>query len=291
MALSSSRHSFLAVFVGLLLLAAGLVGCESESPPESYVARVGDQHLTQEQLDRMMEGMGSTPDTTEARQQVIEQWVTQTLLYREALRLNLEQVPEVQRKLEKQRQSTLTSSMTNRIYDEAEIAPSQEEVRTYFERHKDQLQLREPYVRVRYLAAATPSEAQTVRRELLSRGSSMPDSVWTQLIHEHAEDPKSAQSISDRFLPEDRLLAYLPQFQNRLSSLREGEVTPVVENDSQYHVLHLDRRVSEGAEPELAWLEDEIRQRLKIRSRKQMYTREVQRLRNEARANDELEIP
>lgn len=275
----------------LAVLIGGLTGCESQEAPSSYVARVGDHHLTEVELERMLSDMGPTPDSTEARQQVIEQWVTQTLLYREALRLNLEQLDSVQRQLEEQRQSTLISTMTNRIYEEAEIAPSEEEVRTYFERHRDQLQLREPYVRVRYLSTTTSDEAAAVRQELLNQRSDLPDSTWTQIRQEYASEPATSQHISNHVMSEGRLLAQLPYEQSDLSALREGEIAPIIEQNRKYHVLQLVRRIPEGTDPELAWLEEDIRRRLRIRSRKQIYAREVQRLRTEARAEDELELP
>lgn len=285
------RSAFWKLLPGLLILAGSLTGCESQEPPSDYVARVGDHHLTEEKLDRLLADMGPTHDSTDARQQVIEQWVTQTLLYREALRLNLEQLDSVQRKLEEQRQSTLISAMTNRIYEEAEIAPSDEEVRTYFERHREQLQLREPYVRVRYLAASAPEDAAAVRRELLRQRSPLPDSVWNQLILDYASRPEPSRQLSGHLMPEGRLLAQIAYEQEELRALREGEVAPVVEQNRQYHVLQLLRRVPKGTEPELSWLKSEIRRRLRIRSRKQIYAREVQRLRTEARAENELELP
>jgi len=273
------------------LLLGTVIGCEEKDAPSSYVARVGDHYLTQPELDRLMEGMGPVPDSTEARQQVIRQWVERTLLLREANRLNLEEDDEVQRQLRERRKSTLVTAMTNRIYEEMDRAPTQEEVRTYFERHRDQLSLREPYVRVRHLATANEDSAQTARRQLLASREATVDSVWNRLIRKHAYAPSRAKRISNRFLPEGRLFSKLPYVQDELSSLQEGEVARVIEDNDLFHVLQLVSRAPAGTEPELAWLEAEIRRRLRIRTRKQMYAREVQRLRNRARADDLIETP
>jgi hypothetical protein len=281
----------LAALLGLLSLTSLLLGCEKEETPSSYVARVGDHYLTEETLNRRLSGMGPVPDSTEARQQVIQQWVDETLLYREALRRNLTQAPEVQRLLKERRRSTLVSALTNRIYEDIEQEPSEEQIRTYFERHQEQLTLREPYVRVRHLATASEDSAQAVRRELTAAREATIDSIWTRLSRRYADMPERARQLSDRFLPEGRLFAQLPYVQDELSVLREGEVAPVIEDNNQYHVLQLVRRIPQGADPELQWMEGEIRRRLRIRHRKQMYAREVQRLRNRAKANDLIETP
>lgn len=276
--------------LGLALFLIGLSGCQPKEPPSSYVARVGSHYLTQDDLQRMLSDMGPALDTTEARQQVIDQWITRTLLYREALRLNLESVDAVQRKLERQRRSILVTAVTNRIYEEADLAPSPEEVRTYFERHKDRFRLREPYVRVRYLATQRRSAAQTVRQALLERPVP-PDSLWRRLVREHAADSARAGRLSKQVLPERRLSQQLPYSPDALAALGEGDVAPILEEDGTYHVLQLVRRLSEGTEPKLSWFENEIRRRLRIRARKQIYAREVERLRSKARTDGALESP
>jgi hypothetical protein len=164
-------------------------------------------------------------------------------------------------------------------------------VRTYFERHRDQLALREPYVRIRHLATTNADSAAAVRRRLVDARRVPVDSLWRNLIRKHAAVPRRAERISERFMPEGRLFTQLPYVQDELATLREGEVAPVIEDNDLFHVLQLVRRLPAGTDPELSWLKPEIQRRLKIRTRKQMYAREVQRLRNRARADNLIETP
>jgi hypothetical protein len=71
-----------------LCVATLLAGCRTEEAPERYAARVGDMYLTQSELDASLRDLAGL-DTIEARRQIIEQWVTRTLLLQEALALNL----------------------------------------------------------------------------------------------------------------------------------------------------------------------------------------------------------
>lgn len=273
-----------------LLLLAPLASCESPEAPASYVARVGDQYLQEADVERMLEGMGPVPDSTEARQQVIEQWVERSLLLREARRLNLSQDADVQRLLEERRRSTLVGALTNRIYQDMDQAPTEEEIRTYFERHQDQLTLREPYVRVRHLTTTAVDSARSARQALVAAPGEA-DSTWRRLSQQYGQDPSRSERLADRFLPQSRLFTQLPYVRDELAALQNGETAPVIEDNNRYHVLQLVRRVPEGAEPELRWVEAEIRRRLRVRHRKQMYAREVQRLRNRAKADGLIETP
>ena len=273
-----------------LLLSAGLAGCQTEAPPDSYVARVGTSYLTETDLDRMLGGMGPVRDSTEARKQAIDQWVTRTLLYREAERLNLSSDDEVQQRLRRQRRAVLVSALRTRLEEKADVRPTPEEVRTYFERHEEQLRLQEPYVRVQYLATPDRASARTVRQELRTPPAP-PDTTWARLVTEYAADTTQARRLSRRFFSQSRLGQQVPAFADRLADLQEGETTPVAQANGRYHVLRLDRRLSEGTPPELDWIEPKIRRRLRIRARKQIHATEVQRLRNRAQADGTLELP
>ncbi|MFB6098035.1 MAG: peptidyl-prolyl cis-trans isomerase [Salinibacter sp.] len=280
--------------LGILLIVPllGLVGagCQSETPPPSYVARVGSHYLTQEELDRRTAGMDPLPDTAAARRQIIDQWVTRMLLYREAERLNLASTEAVQKKLKRHRRSVLVTALKNRLYEKVDLSPSPQEVRTYFERHKEKLRLREPYVQVRYLSTSRRSAAQTVRQTLQTLPPEA-DSTWHRLVRTHAADTVQAYRLSRRYMPESRLVEALPFSSEAVNNLQEGSVTRVVANQGEYHVFRLDRRRQAGTIPKLRWIEPEIRRRLRIRARKQMYAHEVQRLRRKAKANNALDLP
>ena len=264
-----------------------LVGCQTEEAPTDYVARVHDRYLTQDELDASLQNLAGL-DTIEARRQIIEQWVTRTLLLQEALALNLESTPAVRKRLEEQKRAVLVTALTNRIYDAAEVDPSPEDVRDYFASHRDQLRLREPYVRVRYLVTDRRADAQRIREELVEGAS---DSLWVVRARATALNPTRALELAQRYLPASRLFTRLPRMRAALTDLQEGETAPIItQNDSLHHVLHVVERVPEGTPPELEWVEPEIRRRLVVRARKQMYAREVQRLRNEAKARNALDI-
>jgi parvulin-like peptidyl-prolyl isomerase len=117
------------------------------------------------------------------------------------------------------------------------------------------------------------------------------DSMWAQLCRRYADQPARARSLAGRFLPESRLFSQLPYVRDELEALREGEIAPLIRDGDRYHLLQLVQRAEAGATPKLEWVAEDIRRRLRIRHRKQMYAREVQRLRNRAKADNLIETP
>lgn len=274
---------------GAMLLA--VVGCREHATSSSYVARVGDQHLTQDALQETLETLPALQDSTEAQQQIIDRWITNALLYEEAERRGLADDPEVKERLEESRRSVLISALIDRIYDEADLQPSESELRAYFDQHREELRLREPYVQVRYLSTPDAAVAREVGRALQNAGSgASTDSAWTALAREHAEDPDRALRFSSNYYPESRLFEDAQQLRAMLGELETGEVAPVFQADGRYHLLQLVERVPAGATPALDWVRDEVQRRFAMQRRKQMYARQVQRLRNEALSRGALDV-
>lgn len=276
------------LFVVTLMVAA----CgKPPAPPENVVARVGEQYLTEAEVDDALRDMPIAQDTVQARQQLIERWVTNELLFQEAQRLGLRDDEDVQRLLRENERSVLISALVNSLYDEEPIQPTPAEVQAYYERNRDQLTLREPFVQVRYLRTAVPDSAAAARGLLQqAMRTASADERWPRIAARFAEDASGAIDLSENYYPENRLFMNEPALQQTLSRLRAGQIAPIQEVDSLFHVLQLVDRAPAGATPKLGWIEDELRQRLVVQTRKQMYARHVERLRNEAQSRGALSV-
>lgn len=280
------RLTSICVALGIFLLSSGC----GEAPPEAaYVARVGDAYLTEQELAEALPQLGA--DSTAARQQFIEQWITNQLLYREAQRRNLANEPSVQQRIREEERSILINALTNRLFETTPAAPSPSDIASYYERNKNQLRLREPFVRIRYLSTTNINTARSVREELVDLDdSAAADSMWAVLVNRHAAEPAEAHELAAHHYPRSTLFPQQAALRNQLNGIAPGATSEMVRNDGRVHVIQLVSEVPAGTIPEQAWVEDTIRRRLQIRARKQMYAREVQRLRNEARAEGAIEI-
>jgi hypothetical protein len=279
-----------------LLLAVGVAlavgGCRDDAPPADAVARVGPYVLTEAEVRGTINGLSLRGDTAEARAQIVEQWVTRMLLYQEAQRRDLRREADVQRLLDEQERAVLVAALTDRLYETFEATPTDAKVRAYYDRHREQLRLREPVLRVRHMATRARADARTVR-DAMQRAptDAAADSLWDALAARYAVRPDAARATARTYRPLDRLLPHEPALRSELRVLDPGEWAPLVARDSLVHVLQLAERQPVGTLPPLAWVEGEIRRRLAIQARKQMYAREVQRLRNQAMARGQLDLP
>lgn len=267
------------------------MGCGAPESPGEFVARVGDAYLSAEELGLALQDLHSFHDSTGARQQIIDQWITQELLYQEARARNLEQDENVRRQLEASQRAVLIDAYVQELYTEDIAPPSDSDLQSYYDLNRDRLRLREPFVQIRYLSTANPDTAREARQHLQAATTAGTiDSLWLPLVQRFASDPEGSQALSMTYYPERHLLTDLLAVNRLLPRLQANQISAIIETDSMFHIVQLVARAPAGAIPERSWIEDEIHRQLLLDERKQLYVRHVQRLRNEALSENSLEI-
>ncbi len=289
------RANLFARFPGLPAVALALslalgFGCSEAVNVPNYAVRVGENYLTAEEMDGSLTSLAVGLDSVEARKQIIEQWVTRELIAQEAIRLGLQNDEEVVRLVAENERSVLVSALLSRYYREEDNEPSEADIESYYTQHVDLFALKEDYLRVRYLTAASSAHANRARDQLRdATAAGRADSSWAGIAREWTQDYDGSVRLNENFFPQSRLFpsATLREWIQRLEI---DQIAPVVEENGRFHVLQLADRRRAGTTPQLPWIKDELRERLIIDARKQMVARQVQRLRNEALAREDLEI-
>ena len=286
---SPKAPSVLWTAILLLTLLGVSSGCGVNHSEVDYVARVGNRVLTQDELHASMQLLHVGLDSIEARQQIIGEWVTNELMAQEAVRRGLRSDPEVQRLLEENERSVLISALMNDFLAIESIAPTRGDIEAYFAQHQERLLLREDYIRVRYLSTQRGDEAARVRdqlRDATVAGSA--DSAWTALVSRYAADAEASTRIAANYYPQSRIFP-IQSLHDVLTQLERNQIV-VLEERGTFHLVQLVDRRPAGSLPEIDWVRDEIMERIIIEHRKQMIARQVQRLRTEAQARENLEI-
>jgi hypothetical protein len=275
------------VVVMLLLVSA----CSNQSTDVDFIARVGNEYLTRDDVELAMGTLPSIEDSASAVAQFVDQWVTNALLAQEARDIGLDKEQQVRRLIVDSEKSVLISSLLSRIYSEESEVASASDVRDYFELNKDRLKTVEPYVKVRYLANADREAVRSARR-LLQRAmqGSMTDSLWTTIVEQHSDDTALATAIASAHHPESRLLSNVPEVFATISRLGPGQISAVIASDEKFHLVQVVDRVAEGSEPYFEWVNGELTRQLTLQKRKEAVARRIQELRTNALAKNMLDV-
>lgn len=276
----------LAAFV----LLVGWFGCRSSEQPDDYVARVSDAYLTEAEIREKIAEYSALRDTASARKHIIDNWVTDQLLYREARRQDVARDSAVRARLEEVRRSVLIEGLIRDLKEDVP-PPSETSVQTYYQRHQEQLRLQEPFLRVYYLVTPDRGTLASIRARLTTADDSAAvDSIRRDAVDRIDRNSQRSRKLSDSYLPLSRLQRELPSGLLDPGNLESGALSPIVENNGAFHLVQIIDRMEEGTLPPLEHVHDKILQQLMIQEKKLMYTREVQRLRTRARADNTIEI-
>ncbi len=280
------------VLVAILVFSFIFWGCAGDDQ-EDFVARVGDRYLSQSALQEAISTLPKGMDGEEAKKQVIENWISSALLAQEAQSKNLAEDPAVKTQIEESTRSVLIGALLDKVNAETLPEPTATEIATYFQQHMANLPLREDYVRIWYIRSQDQNKAITARNEMLSALKSdgkSAEKLWSNIASKYADDKDAALTLSYSYLPESRFEDTNEDISDVISALKNQEVSDVENIGGLWHVIALIDRAKAGSTPKLSWIQDEIRQQLRIRAKKLRYATFLQELKSKAMAKNSLEI-
>ena len=280
---------------GLLVtgLVAALWGCGGGAPEGAgpVVARVGDATLTEGDL---AEALGDVPaglDSAASRAHVVEQWVQRELLVQAARAQGLDEDPAVRRRLAETERATLENAALDAFFAQTPATPTDEDLRAYYDRNRESLALREPYVRLRHLRLADRGRAGEARASFQRAiASPFPDSLFAVVAREYADDPAGAVALSGEYVAERRVGGLDGGLGARVAQLPAGAQVAVVPEGRVVHVVQVVDRVPAGTVPPFRLVRDELAERLSVQRRREAEARMIQRLRAEAQARGQLDV-
>ena len=274
----------LALVASVLLAACG----EQNAAPTDgdAVARVGEATLTETDLALRL---GPVPpgDSAAARRAAIEAWVESELLVQEARRARLDREPDVARRLDDATRAVLEAAALERLFDNTTAPPPADAVARYYEAHRDELALREPYVRLRHLRVPAASAADATAALTAAASADDPDAAFAAVARRF-DATDGAAAFAAAYVPESQLLSLDALLGARVASLSPGPRAVAIPSGDAVHVVQLVDRVGTGTIPPLAVVEAELSERLAIERRRDTEAQAVERLRAEAVARGTL---
>ncbi|HCI70677.1 MAG: hypothetical protein CL662_14065 [Bacteroidetes bacterium] len=261
------------------------IACEnSQQKEEIILAEVNDAVLTLQDAKSNISASEFNEDSIAAYNSYKNRWIERQLILEETKRLKLLDSPDVQRKVDRAKEEMLLISFQEAILSklESDIIISDQEVRNYYQTNKDKFILDERYVRFRHLIAATLSDAENARRDLM-RGIS-----WENVARQYSLQSDLVISNASRFWPESSALKEFDTLNRYLRLIGVSEISLIENINDQYHFVQLLESKAVGEHPDLDWLLDQIENWLILEKKRIAYNTYVKNLYLAAEANNEI---
>lgn len=281
------RHNTMIV-AGAIILFFGLYGCDkipglapqkitakiqkAQAPVAvkgAVVARVNNMPISLEDLNQEVDAFNALAreqnkpevqiNTRDKKINYLkEEMISRTLLYQAALDRGLENKEEVQRALEKYKQSLLVGELMNDEYNKIEVTPA--EIEDYYNQYKEQL--REPEERqLREIVVPTEAEAKDILIELL-KGADFAD-----LARQRSKAPSAANGGDIGFISRGKKFS---QFDAVAFSdtLEAGQYSNIFKGPDGYYIVKLEAKKG-GKQRSLSEMWDDIKRGLQFLKQQQ----------------------
>jgi len=258
-----------------LLFVAAFVGCQKPQQPRTPIARIDNRTLTLEEVEARFD---SSRGISRAQvHEYIQRWLTNELLYQEAVRRGLDQSDDFETRLEDiRRQFAINALLDEEIYNASTQTSADEEVHSYFESNRDQFRLTQDVALISFVFFRDRDQANSFRTKI-TRGT-----AWTRARNELLADPAQASGVvmhaDSSYYTSTTLLP--SELWRVLSATPRQEPSFPIRTDEGYCVLIVWRFSRNGGTADLAYVRDEILSRLAVNRRQQTMDRLLENLRS-----------
>ncbi|MFW6134098.1 MAG: peptidylprolyl isomerase [Elusimicrobiota bacterium] len=242
------------IFLILFLFIVSVSGC---SKKEETVAYVGRKKVSvsefKKRADEIPEAYLGFIATKGGKRQFLSGIIKEEILLLKANALNIDEKPEVARRLREARKDVLLASVIDHLQKE-KIKVSDQELKDFYDKNKQEF-INPQQIRVSHILLSNIETAKQIK-ERLERGAS-----FEKLAREYSIDTKTAINGGD--------LGYIsrgymdPEFESEVFKLDSvGELSDIIKTPFGYHIAKLTGR-RRGKKQTFEESKDEIRMRLK----------------------------
>lgn len=249
-----------------------MFGCGEQRPNGRVVARVNDQVLTLEMIEAQSD-TSRKPSSDELRQYV-NRWVTNELLFQEALQKGYDASDEIRTKVkEAHKQLSIAELLEKEVYDLAEKSITSSDVMAYYQSHIGEFTVNDDLVRLS-IAVFNRNDVATQFRAI-----ALGPQGWQEAVAAFRSDvTKGMISYSDSLFFTQSTL-YPSELWKVASILGQYEVSFPVKTSAGFFVIRLLGQHKRGTTAPLPYVEGEIHQRLAMERRREKYQEFIQQLR------------
>jgi hypothetical protein len=255
------------VLLAVWIVLAG-TGCSKTESNKTPVARLDNQTLGLEDIRAHLD-TSREPSQVQV-QQYIQRWLTEESLYREAVERGLDRTDDMNQRVEDaRRQFAINALLEQEVYSQQDSNFSAQDVRQYYDEHLKEFSQMHDVALVSYVLFKNRDAATEFRNSVLK------GAAWNTAADQHASSILARMDSS--YQTQASLVS--SELWRVAASAAAHELSFPVSTDKGYYILAVWKFVKQGQTADLVLVEQEIRGRLTVESRRKLSERLVQKLR------------
>lgn len=264
--------------LSIILPLAFLAGCAREPSPENKaLVTIADKPITvkdfKNKFSRLPKYYQAVAEKN--KRDLLDDMIVESLFLEDAIRKGIDRDKEIKDILVEARKKIIIAKFVKMEVDD-KVNISEDEMRTFYEEHKDEFRLPEMW-RASHILVASEGEAKAVLDEL-SRGGLFEDIARAKSI-----DATSARAGDVGYFRKGQVV---PEFENACLNLDVGQTSAIVHTQFGYHIIKLTDKKNESLEPYES-AKPKIENALKLRKRDELFNELVVSLKEKYRVRIE----
>ena len=226
------RHLTIALLAGAVLMIVGCNQPKTAAQPAAAgpaIATVNGEKLTKTELDSLApEGFEFNKDNLS---RILDKWVSNTLMYQEAVRRGISKEPQVQAHITRLEHDYLVNELLDRLTSAVKVSDG--ELMQYFTAHRDEFTYE-----VKIMRIILPDSASAVQ----TLGELQAGADFVKIAKERSQDillPAGQESKYFSRSVGDPRMGGDPTVEEAIFALSPGQVTPVIPSQEGYQIIKL----------------------------------------------------
>ncbi|GAB6282334.1 MAG: peptidyl-prolyl cis-trans isomerase [Ignavibacterium sp.] len=222
------------------------IGCQEKNKEENYIARVNDAYLFEKDLNVSHQTFNKNKD------ELINNWIDNELLYQEAKKGGLTDDDEFKLKLEVAKKQIAKALLLQNYFEDNKITLDANVLKDFYEKNKNALRLKQKSFYINQIIFNNEESAQKFRNLLTTTN-------WERIIS-FVNKNSDVVSITTKKLFYDYELPNYFIF-NVVSGIDENEITPILElGNNKYIIIQLLKKYNENDIPEYDVIQKEVQE-------------------------------
>ena len=254
----------------MAILTPGDLGNTVNAQPAGQVlAQVGGKPITEEDVTRFIQAMGRNGqayNNPKGRAAVLEQMIAQRLFLLDAQRNLYEREPAFKAQLAAVKEQLLMEYAITKCIQSVRV--TEEEVRAYYDAHKDDLQAEES-VNASHILVDSEEKANSILADIRAGKISFEDAA-----RQYSTCPSGKQGGSLGDFARGQMV---PEFDQAVFALQEGELTGPVKTQFGYHLIRMNKK-NEATPISYADIREELYQQVMQEKQQEAYQKKINQL-------------
>ena len=288
-------RKYFGIIVSLLLVMVFIHGNVS-AKDDDVVAKIGDRKITISEFNKMLGYLDSEKQKVieknpQLKENILQQYIQGIVISKLAKKKGFDKNPELKEQLELLKDNIIAIEyLKKEVTNKVEV--SEEDVKAYYESHKDEFKTPE-MVRSRHILIKTdPSASDNDKKKAKEKAEEILKKIkagedFAKLASDVSDDTGSKPKGGELgFFPKGRMVK---SFEDAAFSLKPGEVSGIVETQFGYHIIKVEEKKEPGMEP-FDTAKEKIKQKLLQERTKAKVTEFLEKAMKEANIEVHTEI-